>query len=106
MNSRIQEAVQIDEEISKLNEARALLVDLDGLAPAKRRGRPPGSKNPPKPSKPAGRKPMSAATRKKLSAIAKARWKKGTGIGVLGKSKKKPSGTVSTKASTKPLAQS
>jgi hypothetical protein len=63
----------IDEEIARLQQARALLV---GTNSPRRRGRPPGSSNKPKPTLVKKKRTMSAAGRKRIAEAQKARWAK------------------------------
>ncbi len=71
---------EIDAEISRLTQVRALLSQAGIEAP--RRGRPRGSINSPKPAKvaakksPAAKRTMSAEGKARIAAAQKARWAK------------------------------
>lgn len=62
----------IEEEIARLQQARALLA---GTNSPRRRGRPPGSSNKPKHTL-VKKRTMSAAGRKRIAEAQKARWAK------------------------------
>jgi hypothetical protein len=63
----------IEEEIARLQQARALLA---GTNSARRRGRPPGTTNKAKTTAVTAKRTMSAAGRKRIAEAQKARWAK------------------------------
>ena len=63
---------EIDAQIAKLQQAKALLTGASAAAPVRGRGRPKGSKNAVKPT---GRKRnLSAEGRKRIAEAMKRRW--------------------------------
>ncbi len=73
---------EIDSQIAKLQQARALLAGTPAAAPKARRGRPKGSKNatgtvkvaPKKTAKKAGKRRLSPEGRKAIAEAMKRRW--------------------------------
>jgi hypothetical protein len=66
---------EIDAQISKLQQAKALLTGGASTAPAKAgRGRPKGSKNVAKPATGGGSRRLSAEGRKRIADAMKKRW--------------------------------
>ena len=64
---------EIDGEIARLQQIRSALTGIDGVSTGKRRGRPKGSTNAPKPAKRKKRN-LSPEGRKRIADAMKRRW--------------------------------
>lgn len=66
---------EIDAEIARLQQARAALTGLSGTAvPVRKRGRPKGSVNAPKPEGARKKRNLSPEGRKRIQEAMKRRW--------------------------------